>query len=249
MKRRKRSPKPKVSAAPADEQQITAAKFDLGGEVDGEAGEPLPWGYGECTIRALPLDPGRLFLYWEVTDEAIEAARKRLPANEADRAELCVRVYDTTGRIFDGTNAHRFVDVAVDRRQRQWFLEVPSPGSEHCAEVGLRAPDGAFARIARSLKAALPRFEPWPETTDAWMTVRPGADGRLQIQRFWSSAGVAPGEAPAESLTREEREVAMLASDVAKQRIARASAEAPPPGSSEQSQPRSEAPWRGSGQS
>ena len=42
---------------------------------------------------------------WEVTDDAIERARRDLGPGRPD-AWLCLRVYDVTDRIFDGTNAH-----------------------------------------------------------------------------------------------------------------------------------------------
>jgi hypothetical protein len=237
-----------VAAGP--EERIAAAKFDLGPEVHREAGEPLPWGYGECVVRALTVDPGHLFLYWEITDQGIEAARRRLPASEADDgAELCLRVYDVTGRIFDGTNAHHFTDVAVDRRQRQWFLPLAQPGSEHCAEIGLRAAGGAFARIARSRKAALPRGEPWPRASETWMTVRPGEGGGLEIECFESAAGSATdGSSPA-GAPHERRVAAGTIAAGETPRPSAAASEAHHPGASEQSQPRSEAPWRGSGQS
>lgn len=237
-----------AEATATDEQRILAAKFDLGPEVDREAGEPLPWGYGECVIRALSVDPGQLLLYWEVTDEGIDAARRRLPASEAERAELCLRIYDTTGRIFDGTNAHSFLDVPIGRRERQWFLELGKPGSEQCAEVGLRAPGGAFARIARSLEVAQPRREPWPVTTESWMTVRPGADGRLEIERLSTADVLAPVAGRPAALTPEEIDAARIAALEAQPPGGGTAAEASHPGSSEQSQPRSEAPWRGSGQ-
>ena len=65
----------------------------------------IPWGYGRDRLTAIAVDPDRLFIYWEVRDESIDAARERLGPAGA-RAALVLRVYDTSGRIFDGENAH-----------------------------------------------------------------------------------------------------------------------------------------------
>ena len=35
----------------------------------------IPWTYGEIRVTAMPVDPNRLFVYWELSDEAIAQAR------------------------------------------------------------------------------------------------------------------------------------------------------------------------------
>ena len=80
----------------------------------------IPWGYGRDRVTAIAVDPDRLFVYWEVRDESIDQARGQLGPAGA-RATLILRVYDTSGRIFDGANAHSFFDQDVHRNDRQWF--------------------------------------------------------------------------------------------------------------------------------
>ena len=75
------------------------------------------------------VDPERLFVYWEVTDDAIAAARARARRRRARDAWLNLRVYDITGRLFDGTNAHSYFDHGVERRDRQWFFDIGKPTS------------------------------------------------------------------------------------------------------------------------
>ena len=86
---------------------------------------------------------------------AIAAARAGLgPAGE--RAWLNLRVYDITGRLFDGTNAHSYFDHRVERHERQWFFAIDKPTSTACVEVGLRSEEGYFVKIARSGRVEFP---------------------------------------------------------------------------------------------
>ena len=152
----------------------------------------LPWSYGLDRVRALSVDPSRLFVYWEVTDPAIERARERLGAEDAS-PQIALRLYDTTGRLFDGTNAHDHRDQAVERSARQWFFDVGRPGSEFFVEVGVRTRDGRFQKIARSRRVAFPRLEPkeMPSSSSSeWMTVVEGA--RHEPQLLPPRAGHAP---------------------------------------------------------
>src|SRR5262249_10190976 len=77
-----------------------------------------------------------------------------------------------TGRIFDGTNAHSYFDIKVDRSDRQWFVHVGKPASTHVAEIGLKSLEGYFVKIMRSGRVDFPRFEPSPDGTVEWLTVR-----------------------------------------------------------------------------
>jgi hypothetical protein len=146
------------------------SKFDLGGRVPEPRAEHIPWGYGQDRITTLPVDPQRLFAYWEVRDEAIDAARKALGRGGRD-AWLNLRVYDITGRIFDGTNAHGYFDVKVDRHTRQWFFDIGKPTSTHCVEIGMKSYEGYFAKIARSGRVDFPRAEPWGPGPVEWLSV------------------------------------------------------------------------------
>jgi hypothetical protein len=136
--------------------------------------EHIPWGYGHDRVTAMVVDPNRLYVYWELTDQAIEKAREGLGKGGKD-AWVSLRVYDITGRIFDGTNAHGYFDIKVDRSDRQWFIHIGKPASTHLVDVGLMSFEGYFVKIVRSGRADFPRFEPSPDGTVDWLTVRAGA--------------------------------------------------------------------------
>jgi len=152
--------------------------------------EHIPWGYGRDRITAMVVDPNRFYVYWELTEPSIEKARLGLGAGGKD-AWLSLRVYDITGRIFDGTNAHSYFDIKVDRSDRHWFIHIGKPASTHLIEIGLKSYEGFFAKIIRSGRADLPRFEPSPDGTVDWLTVR-AASGPVDDP----SRGGPPGRAP-----------------------------------------------------
>jgi hypothetical protein len=173
-----------------------ARKFDVGegAEPDlaalrAESEASIPWGYGKDRITAMVVDPDRLYAYWEVTDEAIARARSGLGAG-GDNAYLCLRLYDITGRIFDGTNAHGYEDFGIDRSQRQYFFQVGKPTSEALVEVGLKSHEGFFVRVARSGRVNFPRRGINAGGDPEWMTVRVSTG---QVEGSYAPGGVLPG--------------------------------------------------------
>ena len=161
-----------AGAAPLNGGGSFPQKFDLGPTAEaGPMPKDIPWGYGYDRITAMAVDPMRLYVYWEVTDAAIAAARAGLGPS-GDRAWLNIRVYDITGRLFDGTNAHSYFDHRVERHERQWFFGIDKPTSTTCAEIGLRSEEGYFVKIIRSGRVEFPRNEPSPDGTVEWLSVR-----------------------------------------------------------------------------
>jgi len=153
-----------------DETRVEESKFDLGAIAPIVDSGDLPWSYGENRVTAIVRDPDSAYLYWEITDEAVAAARDRLgPAGAGGWCNL--RVYDTTGRDFDGTNAHDYFDIRIDRNDREYFLMIRRPTSTMHVEIGVKSVEGYFQPIARSGRAEFPRNDPSPNTALEWMTV------------------------------------------------------------------------------
>lgn len=162
---------PFPSIAAEKQRETAAAKLDLGPAARAE--EPprhIPWSYGLDRITAAAVDPDRLFVYWEITEPAIERTRAALGPG-GPGAWLSLRVYDTTGRLFDGTNAHGYFDHRVERWDRQWFFNIAKPTSTAIVDIGMKSSEGYFAKIARSGRVDFPRKEPAPWREPEWMTV------------------------------------------------------------------------------
>jgi hypothetical protein len=156
-----------------DDTRVEQAKFELGGsEPSIDAGE-LPWAYGDNRITAMVRDPDSAYLYWEITDDGIAAARARL-GKGGPHGWCNIRIYDTTGREFDGTNANDYFDIRVDRADREYYLMIRRPTSSMHAEIGIKTHEGFFQPIARSGRADFPRNAPSPNALLEWMTVTSG---------------------------------------------------------------------------
>jgi len=166
-------------------------KFDLGPDSHQEpAPQNIPWSYGQNRVTAMVVDPEKMFVYWECTDSAIDSARRGL--GEAGRgAWLNLRVYDITGRLFDGTNAHSYFDHQIERSDRQWFFQIGRPTSVACVELGLKSAEGFFVKISRSGRAEFPRREPAGSNHVEWLTVTAGGNTIDAGQTH-----VAPGGSP-----------------------------------------------------
>ena len=147
-------------------------KFDLGPTIiEYDPPQDIPWGYGRDRVTVMAVDPEQLYVYWEVTDQAIARAREGLGAGGRD-AWLNLRVYDVTNRIFDGTNAHHYFDHSIARTDRQWFFFIGRPSSAVVAEIGLKSKEGYFVRTARSGRAEFPRRDTASPGRVEWLTVR-----------------------------------------------------------------------------
>jgi hypothetical protein len=117
-------------------------------------------------------DPYWIFVYWELTDDAIARARGEIQAPDAD---CYLRVYDTTYRLFDGTNASWYMDVSIHRPANNHYVHVGRPGSTVHVDIGVKSHEGHFARIARSGPVDVPRDSIATDSRVEWMTVSPEA--------------------------------------------------------------------------
>jgi hypothetical protein len=141
----------------------------------------IPWSYGDNRVTALARDPQWAFAYWEVSDEAIAAARGR---TSDPAAGLALRVYDSTNRLFNGLNAHHHWDLGVDRATTSYYFRVGRPGCTIHVDIGVRAADGAFAPIARSGAVGMPRDSVSPDGRADWSTVLRSGAGYSYHHRF-----------------------------------------------------------------
>src|SRR5450759_3093954 len=219
-----RKPKPEAAdTVLAAEQADTAAgdgggsawshKFEVREPAKADMSTTIPWSYDYDRVTGMAVDPDRLFVYWEVTDDAILRARTALGA-AGKGAWLNLRVYDTTDRIFDGTNAHSYSDHRVERGDRHWFFEICKPSSSAFIDIGLKSGEVYFVKIVRSGRVEFSRKAPTAWGEPEWLSVRSmfgpieHAGRGPHVRRY--APGVAPAaQAPALS-EGQRRHVALL---------------------------------------
>jgi hypothetical protein len=161
------------AAATADDRvdSMWSHKFEMREHDKAEVPTTIPWSYGYDRVTGMTVDPDVLFVYWEVTDDAIERAREGL-GDSGKGAWLNLRIYDTTDRIFDGTNAHSYIDHRVERSDRHWFFHIGKPSSSAFVDIGLKSNQGYFTKIVRSGRVEFSRREPAAWGEPEWLSVR-----------------------------------------------------------------------------
>ncbi|MFH0794046.1 MAG: DUF4912 domain-containing protein [bacterium] len=114
----------------------------------------LPAEYGETRIVLMVRDPRWLFAYWEVAVED----RMRLGLTGGGRSSsLALRVYDVTGKVFDGRNANSFFDVRINDYAVSWYVQTPQANRAWAVDYGYYNEDGEFVTVTRSNSAEAPR--------------------------------------------------------------------------------------------
>jgi hypothetical protein len=165
----------------ADESRAAESKYYTGPQERRAPAryEELPQAYGEERIVLMARDPYWAFVYWETTPERIEREKAWFGWD----SKLVVRLYDITGKPFDGMNANGYYDQEVFDRVGSWYFDLARPSHSFCADIGLLTPDGRFLTLARSGSVTLPREGVSDVLDEEWM---------LLDEEFWKLYG-APG--------------------------------------------------------
>lgn len=130
--------------------------------------EELPAGYGQDKIVLQTRDTSWLHAYWELTHQTLERLSSELK-EIFYQAKQTLRVYDVTNIIFDGNNANRYFDIAINDYANNWYIDTAGPGRSWCVDLGLKLPDGSFITIVRSNIVQTPLEGPSGITDEEWM--------------------------------------------------------------------------------
>ena len=156
-----------------EEQQVEAAKFELGQEdrtggplasVDEDLGE-LPGGYGESRIVLLPRDPQWTYCYWDIPNEHKEELRRQ------GGQQLAIRLYDATDINLEYQAPHNVQEYLCDELAREWYLPVPVSDRDYVVEIGYRCADGRWLGLARSAPVRVPPVYPSDWVEENFITV------------------------------------------------------------------------------
>lgn len=120
----------------------------------------LPVPYDKTYITVMIRDPYCIYCYWEISPGTIENVKKKAPSGET-----VLRIFDITGIVFNGTNAHRFFDIPIESMLGSKYITMSEPNKTICIELGLRSCE-TFTCCARSRCITTPRASV-SETIDA----------------------------------------------------------------------------------
>jgi len=141
----------------------------------------LPQSYGIDRLVAIPKDPDWTHLYWETTPES----QRRITESEG---EIRLRGFDTTGVLFDGSNAPVALDIEVAPFARSWYAKLPYQGRVYTFEYGWVDREGEWTGIVRSQPVG---FEP------GMLGFRGGNEEWISIaseELFRAASGLGEGE-------------------------------------------------------
>lgn len=144
----------------------------------------FPSGYGDHKIVLLVRDPWWLYAYWEVRREEEENAIRAIRAKGLTPLKSILRVYDVTGLVFDGTNAHASFDIDLHSNANNWYIDVGQPNRSFVVEIGIVASDGSFHPLCRSNQVTTPRYGMSEVLDEEWMTSE---------EEYWRMFGLSGG--------------------------------------------------------
>jgi uncharacterized protein len=138
-----------------------------------DARQSFPHHYDEPYLYALVKNPHWIFLFWETTDERMQLAYATLGCTGVEGVTRRVlRLMDITDINFNGANAWRTYDTAIDAVADNWYLKVPEPGRDYLVELGLLHLDGRFAPVLTSNMVSTPAGCASTEFGDEWTDTR-----------------------------------------------------------------------------
>jgi hypothetical protein len=140
----------------------------VSGRAEERSFQELPDSYGVDRVVALVRDPYWIHVYWELTEETLSPAMRRLgPA--ARGARVVMRVYRSRDEAPDAESV--LFDIALALEARSWYVNVAVPGSTYRVDVGILTLDGKFLRLMRSNSVTTPRDRMADEFDEEWRTV------------------------------------------------------------------------------
>ncbi len=193
-----------LQAEPGQQGEIEEAKYYLGpnlaaGNTEGE----LPPHYGDTRIVLMVRDPYWLYAYWEISAQRLEQAKMDLQS-QWEGCKKIVRVYDVSGRIFDGSNANGYFDLEINGAE-SWYIEVGKPNRSYCVSLGLLTAAGDFYLLADSNQVTTPQDSPSAFTEEEWLSGYHEAEGtKTPGSRFfeWKKIYQPMAEAGSESVSQ-----------------------------------------------
>jgi len=180
LKRKASSAVAKTSALPRRHRPQQISRLDQGIISHRAAIRPVvdtyefPSTYNLTQIILMVKDPYWIYAYWDIAQSAIDSARSLMSNEEFRSATVVLRMYEVSLIDFNGHNANYTFDIDVGFHANNWYVNLWNDHCSFIADLGLRAANGKFVRLARSNCVQTPRQGYAPRSEQIWMKV----DGR-----------------------------------------------------------------------
>ena len=170
-----------AAAAPSPQawpEQVEETKYYAGPMEKRQPPIPkdVPVLYGDNRIVLLVRDPWWLHAYWEVSPQQVAKGKQALGLPPDAPVKTVLRVYDITGREFNGRNANSFFDIELNGMANNWYIHVGQPNASYCVDIGLISSQGKFYTLARSNSVTTPRDKMSDVIDEKWMTTKEQAE-------------------------------------------------------------------------
>ena len=137
----------------------------------------LPEGYGSTEAFLLPRDPYWMYIYWEITENAIKDIISTIGEAVFSSSKRIIRVY----QVDDNDVPVSFVDIPVIFEAKNWYINVSESGKAYMCEIGILTPEGRFIGIAKTNKVSLPKAGVSDVIDEKWMIVNQEFEKLLEI--------------------------------------------------------------------
>jgi hypothetical protein len=124
----------------------------------------LPELYEENKIVLLPVDPTRIYSYWNLNTETLELIE------ELNLQQLVLKINDVTGIIYNGKNAVHYWFESCLARANNWYIYLQDSDRNLKVELGYVL-NGTFNVIATSNTIYVPRRNPSQFVADKFVIV------------------------------------------------------------------------------
>jgi len=147
------------------EERIEESKYFTPPFTEQKKQEDIPpYNYGDTRIVLMVRDPRWVHAYWEITEEKYKEARQAL-GRDLDGSREILRVHTTSREPWAS------FDITIFPGARNWYINVPEPGSSYVVDIGYLATDGRFILMARSNAVTTPREGMSDIIDEEWMTI------------------------------------------------------------------------------
>jgi hypothetical protein len=156
----------------------------------------LTWAYDKTRLVVLPVDPYRIYAYWEVPSEIIKATQE-----EGGDTRAVLRFCKEDKAPAENRLVESF-EIEIDLQSANWYVPLWTAEETYRVDLALKRKDGNIIPLGQPQLVQMPRTRPTSGLDESFMSVD-AAQRRAEIVH-----PVPPRQAPAQVYPHVERKPA-----------------------------------------